>query len=63
MGNVWEYWEFPLHHILATELDDPEPSGLTKLDPLRCFGGHSKFSNGVDNKSGLGAVDGVTKAL
>jgi len=47
MGNVWEYWEFPLHHILATELDDPEPSGLTKLDPLRCFGGHSKFSNGV----------------
>ena len=42
---------------------DPEPSGATKLDVLGRFGGRSKFTRGVDNKSGLGAGDGIPDVL
>ena len=51
---------------MTTGLDEPEPSGLMKLDALECFRGRSIFnSKGADNKSGLGAVrsDGVAKPL
>jgi hypothetical protein len=51
-------------HTLVTGLDEPEPSWLTKLDALGRFaGGRSKFSKGADNKSGLGAGDGVAEVL
>jgi len=52
-------------HALAmmTGLDEPEPSGLMKLDALERFRGHSIFSKGADNKSGLSAGDGIAKLL
>ena len=35
----------------------------TKLDARERFRGRSKFSKGADNKSGLGAGDGVVELL
>ena len=34
-----------------------ESSGYVKLETLVCFGGCSKFSSGVDRRSGLGDGD------
>jgi len=49
-------------HALATGLD-PEPSGFIKLAVLAHFSGQLKVSKGVENKRGLGAVNGVAKAV
>ena len=44
-----------------TGLNKAGPS--TKLNVQEHFRGHSKFSKGADNKSGLGAGDGVARVL
>ena len=53
-------------HGLVTGLEEPEPepsASDAKLDVLGRFGGRSIFSKGADNKSGLGAGDGVPVVL
>ncbi len=43
----------------VTGIDEPEPSVLITLTDRARFNGHSKFSKGVDNRSGLRVGDGI----